>query len=1188
MNFPDQEKKILKFWNKNKIFERSIQQRAKAGDFVFYEGPPTANAKPGIHHVLSRVYKDVICRYKTMQGFRVLRKAGWDTHGLPVELEIEKKHGFKNKKDIENYGIAKFNKECRRSVWQYKKNWEKLTERIGFWLDMENPYITYDSSYMETLWWIIKQIWQKGLLYKDYKVVPHCPRCGTSLSSHEVALGYKKIKEPAIYVKFRVQSSESRVRAGLPTLNPQLSTYLLVWTTTPWTLPGNVAVAVNPKLTYAAVKKDGEILILVKERLGALGEAHELLAEIKGRDLLGIEYEPLYKLPGFKLRTSCFKTIAGDFVSAEEGTGLVHIAPAFGEDDMRVSKENNLSILMTVDESGKFKPEVEKWAGMFVKDADRLIIEDLKKRGLLFKEEKYEHDYPFCWRCSSPLLYYAKESWFIRMTAVKNKLLENNKKINWFPAHLKEGRFGEWLKETKDWAFSRERYWGTPLPVWQCQTGNFQLPTFNFQTNSKFKISNFKRCDNMVVIGSVKDLISQKSSRNRYYLARHGHSLRQVKSIAMCWPEKKRFGLTAQGRQQARKMAKELSPKNIDLIFSSDLLRTKQTAEIIAKQTGAKVIFDKRLREYDVGIFNGKDPQFSWDYLRKYKDKYSIRLPGGESLRDLSRRMYDFLSSINKKYRDKSIVIISHELPITLLGGALKGWSVEKIVEWRRLGKIDRIGTGEWREVRFVDLPYNERMEIDLHRPYVDKVVFACQKCGGIMARVPEVVDVWFDSGAMPFASAFTKATADKQGRIKPPRPFPADYICEAVDQTRGWFYTLLAVSTLLGFGPPYKNVISLGHVLDEKGEKMSKSKGNVVDPWLMLNKYGADAVRWYFFTVNQPGDAKLFAEKDIDLALKKFILTFWNSYAFWKTYNKNSKVKTQTKLQVKSQNLLDKWVLSRLNGLLNEVTSRLNDYDITGAARAIEAFVIDDLSSWYIRRSRRRFQHPGSEQELEVAAGTLRFILVELSKLAAPFIPFVAELIYRDLGGDKKSVHLEDWPKIDKKLIDKKLEQKMALVRDIVNKVLAERARAGIRVRQPLSELRINNKELRNKKELLGLIKEEVNVKRIIIAKEFSLDTKITPELKEEGLLRELVRYIQELRKQGNLKPQHRITIFYAGEPDAIKIIERHRDRILAETRADGLVLAEPAQKTRIYRQVSLEEGVLHLGIKRVGRKKA
>jgi len=1130
INFPKLEEKILKFWREARIFKRSVKQRAKARDFIFYEGPPTANGKPGLHHVLARSYKDIICRYKTMQGFRVLRKAGWDTHGLPVELEIEKKLGLKNKKDIEKYGIAEFNKKCRESVWQYKDEWERLTERVGFWLDMENPYITYEPEYIETLWWIIKQIQQKGLLYKGYKVLPYCPRCGTSLSSHEVALGYKSIKEPSVYVKLKIKPN----------------TYLLIWTTTPWTLPGNVAVAVNPKFTYVKAKVGQENLILAKERLAVLGKEYKIIEQFKGNKLLALNYEPLFKFS--KPEKKAYFVVAGDFVSLDEGTGLVHMAPAFGEEDMQVAKKNNLPVILNVDEEGKFKKEVKNWPGMWVKDADPLIIENLKKRNILYKEELYEHDYPFCWRCGSPLLYYAKESWFINMQKVKKDLIQNNQKINWLPSHLKQGRFGEWLKELKDWAISRERYWGTPLPIWQCQ-----------------------KCSYQEVIGGKKDLLAQQFSTNQYYILRHGQSLRNVdiEKITSCWPEKIHCPLTKNGRKQIQKVAKEMKKRKINLIFSSDLLRTKQTAEIISQATGAKLIFDKRIREVNVGVYNAKplaQAQAAWGY--DFMARFEKSLPGGETYTEVKKRIHSFMKDIDAKHRGKNILIVSHECPISFLECIIQGFSNEEIIKHR--GE-KRIKTGEWRKLEFKMFPYNEKAELDFHRPYIDEVKFQCPKCRGTMIRVPELIDVWFDSGAMPLAQCHYPFGGKKL-------QFPADYITEAIDQTRGWFYTLLAISTLLKFGPAYKNVISLGHVLDGKGEKMSKSKGNIVDPWYIIEKYGSDAVRWYFYTVNQPGDVKLFSERELAEALKKFIMTYWHSFTFFKTYV--PKKEFSLAHGQFSKNVLDKWIVSRLNELIQEVTQKLDKYNITSAARAIESFVIDELSLWYIRRSRRRFQKPQTKQELKEASVTLNYVFLTLSKLTAPFVPFLSEEIFQDLT-KKPSCHLTDWPKADKKLINQVLDEKMAKARKIVSLALAVRAKAGIKVRQPLRELTIKEKI---DKELLELIKEEVNVKKITFGKSLKLDSKITQELKEEGIIREVIRQIQEMRKKAGYQPQHRISVQYFGAAALNKILTKNKRFILKETKAKDFRLKEKLKKVfDVERQVKISQQGLWLAIKKL-----
>ena len=1122
VNFPKLEKKVLRFWKKNKIFEKSIEKRKGKKDFVFFEGPPTANAPPGLHHMLSRIFKDIIPRYKTMRGFRVIRKGGWDTHGLPVELQIEKKLGINSKKEIEKYGIAKFNKDCKKSVWNFKKHWERFTERIGFWLDLENPYITYDPKYIETCWFILKKIFEKGLLYQDFKVVPYCPRCGTPLSSHEVAQGYKKIREPAIYVKFKI-------------LNPDYkNTSLLIWTTTPWTLPANVAVAINPKLKYILLKKNEEIFILAKERQKEIGFEGEIVQEVKGKDLVGLRYQPPFDFyqPDFE-KERIWEVLGADFVTLEEGTGLVHIAPAFGQEDMELIKKENekkrkkkFPVLINVDEEGKFKMEVKKFARMFVKEADPFIIADLEKRDLLVKKEIYEHDYPFCWRCKTPLLYYAKKSWFIKMTKLKKEIIENNKKINWVPSYLKEGRFGEWLRELKDWALSRERYWGTPLPIWICQN-----------------------CKNKIVIGSREDLRKQKFSKNEYFLLRHGFSRMNELSILISrLPEKISCPLTERGKKEAEKAAKKLKKEKIDLIFASDLRRTRETAEIVGKILGIKPIFDKRLRDIQAGIFEGKSEGEYANFWKDFKARFEKAPRGGESYNKVKMRIYNFVKSLEKKYSGKKILLIGHQRPFAMLEGAVQGLTVDEFLE-----KIEprKMKTGEIRKIEFRIFPYNKEGKLDFHRPYVDEIEFFCPKCGSLMRRVPEVIDCWFDSGSMPFAQYHWPFEKGQKENF-PPKLFPADYIAEGIDQTRGWFYTLLAVSTLLGFGPAYKNVLSLGHVLDEKGEKMSKSKGNVVDPWDILEKYGADPARWYFFTVNQPWDAKLFSEKDLLESLRKFILTFWNCYLFFETYAPK-KIKISSPLRPST--LLDKWILSRINNLILEMTKDLEHFQITLAARKLEKFVIDDLSLWYIRRARKRFQKPENKKELEEASKILGFLLLTLSKLAAPFIPFLAEYVWQKITkfnfkNERKSVHLEKWPKFDRKKIDKKLEKKMEKVREIVKRALAERAKAKIKVRQPLLKLKIQDTTLKREPELLSLIKEEVNVKEIEFGKEFVLETRITPELKKEGILREIIRRVQQARKEIGLKPRQKIIVAFEGEKEIVEILREKEKEILKEAK--------------------------------------
>lgn len=1120
------ERRILNFWETKDVFKSILKEKMGRPNFVFYEGPPYANGKPGIHHFLSRAFKDIICRFRTMQGFLVERKAGWDTHGLPTEMEVEKILGITNKKEIEKIGIKRFVKECKRNIFLYKLEWEKFTKRMGYWLDLENAYVTCTTEYIETLWFILKKIWDRGLLYQDLRVSPYCPRCQTILSSHEVAQGYKKIKEPAIFVKLKLLDPNEK------------DTFLLVWTTTPWTLPGNVAVAVKPDAVYAKVKIDKEYIIVAKESLSHLRLGGDIVKEMEGKALIGKKYDPPFDFYKSLKNEKVWEVVGADFVLLTEGTGLVHVAPAFGEEDMELIKSENLKlqkekspyrfpVIINVNEEGRFTEEVVKWKNVFVKEADPYIIQDLRERKILFREELYEHDYPFCWRCKTPLLYYAKRSWFIRMERVKKDLIRNNRKINWIPPHLKDGRFGGWLKEVKDWALSRERYWGAPLPIWVC-----------------------KKCGYQQMIGSLEDLRRQKFSTNKYILVRHGESkMNTMKILISQLPEKIPCPLTLKGKRQILEVAKKLKGKKIDLIISSDLLRARESAEILSRELGVEIIFDKRLRDIKAGIFEGKPLKEHLAFWKSYSDAFRKRPKGGENYNDVKMRMINFLRDIDNRYEGKTILILSHQRPLAMLEGALSGFSIEEFYK-----KIEpkKMKNGETRELKSVHLPYNEEGEIDLHRPYVDEVRFMCPKCSGLMKRVLEVIDCWFDSGAMPFAQVHWPFEQKQNGFLPPPL-FPADFICEGVDQTRGWFYTLLAISTLLNFGTPYKNVISLGLVLDEKGEKMSKSRGNIVDPWMIMERYGADATRWYFFTVNQPGDYKFFSERELSEKLRSFILTLWNCFVFLKTYTRGIKVNPKS---ARFKTSLDRWILSRFHQLIFSVTNSLNRYDITSSARQIEKFVIEDLSLWYIRRSRKRFQNPQNKKELKEAGNVLAHILSELTKLCAPFIPFFSEYLYQSLFPGSRSVHAQEWPRVQTARVDRKLEEKMKRVREIVGWALRERKKAGIKIRQPLQKLVISDTHLKKEKELLELIKEEVNVKEIEFGKRASLDTKITPALKKEGILREIVRQVQQLRKEAGLSPWQKIEVGISAKDFVISILEENRSKLLQEAKIKALSL--------------------------------
>lgn len=1160
-NPPEFEEKILSFWREKNIFQKSLDKTKRGKTFVFYEGPPTANGLPGTHHALTRAFKDVVLRYKTMRGFFVPRKAGWDTHGLPVEIEIEKELGLKTKRGIEKYGIARFNQKAKESVWRYKDEWERQTARLGFWLDLDHPYVTYETTYIETLWYIIKEIWKKGLLYQDFKVMPWCPRCETGLSSHEVGLGYKKVREDSIYVKLRLKNHKN--------------VFLLIWTTTPWTLPANVAVAVHPGLEYTKFKIGNEFIWSASPPPYDKGVSVSVVEKAAGRSLMGLQYEPLFHVPKeYSLgKIPEYNVISAEFVSLEEGTGMVHLAPAFGEEDMntvklRVSLKPNhspkhrkdlidYSILHTVNQDGTIKRGVIG-EGKFVKEADKIIIEDLRERKLLHWIQSYEHDYPFCWRCSAPLLYFAKTAWWIRVSALKNKLLAANSTIRWIPEHIKEGRVGEFLRDVRDWAFSRERYWGTPLPLWKCEG-----------------------CDKIIVPGSREELAGYAAApRNRYFIMRHGESLTNVKSI-ISFSTKDYYPLTMRGKLQIEGAIPGLKKKKIDLIFSSDVLRTKETAEIVRGRLGIKKVFyDKRLRELNTGILAGKSPKDYHDYFSNHLEKFLKRPPEGENLTELRARMLSFLEDLEKQYTGKNILIVSHEYPLWMLWSGALGFSNEEALGLRQGTRKDNfINLAEFMELFYRKLPRDDNREVDLHRPYVDTFMISCPSCRKKMKRVPEVIDVWFDSGAMPFAQAHFPFSR-KKGNAKYRNIeiskflFPADFICEAVDQTRGWFYTLLAVATLLGKGAPYKNVISLGHVLDKNGHKMSKSKGNVVDPREVIGKYGADALRWYFYVINPPGEPKRFDEKDLQGKLRGFLMTLWNSFMLFDTYvDKIPNLKFDFRIsslgsreipKIKIQNVLDHWVLTKLEALVANVTKQLDCYDITGAAREIENFTVNDFSQWYLRRSRRRFQRPESKKEKDEAAQTASIVLLILCKISAPFIPFLSEAIYQRLRRKMKlmepSVHLEGWPTIKIRNTRKKIGilKEMEEVRKIVAEALKLRAERGIKVRQPLASLQILNPkfEIRNNNELLELIKDEVNVKEIELGDKFELDTFITAELKEEGMIREVVRNIQEMRKDLDLHPRNVIRLQFSGDSELDSILEKWKKIIVREANVREFVV--------------------------------
>ncbi len=1154
IKLPELEEKVLKFWKLNDIFGKVQAARKKKGKrYRFFEGPPTANGRPHMGHVEGRAFKDVLPRFKTMQGYYVRRKAGWDTHGLPVEIEVEKELGLKNKQEIEKFGIAEFNEKAKSSVWKYQDEWEKFTDRIGFWLDLKDAYVTYKPKYIESLWWVFKQFDKRNLLKQSFKIIPYCPRCQTPLSSHEMGMPgvYQKTKDPSIYVKFEIRNSKSETKKP--------KTYLLVWTTTPWTLPSNVAIAVSPKLTYTKYKIGNEYLWSYNPP--PTDEEAEVVEKVSGKKLIGLSYKQLFSVKGpWQKNKKFFKVYGADFVSTEEGTGMVHIAPAFGEDDMNLVKsfQDELvgQIPITIDGRG-FVQKGLPGAGKFAKKADEDIIRDLERRRALFKAGVIEHDYPFCWRCSTPLLYTSRFSWFVEMSKLKGKLLKNNEEVNWTPSHIKDGRFGEWLKEVKDWAISRDRYWGTPLPIWEC-----------------------KKCDHREVVGGLADLDKLRPSDNNFFLLRHGEAEHNVSSMIASGPERGKniSKLTAKGKQQTEEAGKGLvrllGKKGLDVIYTSPFYRTKQTAKIVSKLTGAKMVVEKRLAEINCGTFNWAAENKFHSFFADKLERFTKAPPGGETLNEVKERMLEAVRDINSKHKNKNILLVSHGDPLWVLEGAMRGLSNEEI-----LG-LDYIKTdGKCRKVDFHNWPYNKNAELDLHRPYVDGIKLRCSQCAGDMFRVKEVADVWFDSGAMPFAQdhypfACESATNYKlqASSLESCTDFPADYISEGVDQTRGWFYTLLAVATALGLENPYKNVITLGLVLDKNGQKMSKSKGNVVSPWDMINKYGADTVRWYFYTINAPADPKKFDEQDLGKMMRKFLMTVYNSFVFFDTYARKNLQLTTNRAQ--PANILDKWILSRLNQVIEKVTESLEKYDVVSAGKNIEELV-DDLSRWYIRRSRARLQKPNpsadGKKDYESASGVLGYCLLELSRIMAPFTPFFAEALYLSLtdslklGSDEalESVHLDSWPETDEKMIDYSLLEKMEEVRKISSLALALRSEKGIKVRQPLRALKIKSRKLDvSDGELLEILKDEVNVKMVEwdmeLEADIDLDTKITPELKEEGLFRDLIRMIQGLRHDAKFVPKDRIALMIKPTSDLVEFLKLNEKKIKGEVGADSLKIGQ------------------------------
>ncbi|OGZ16141.1 MAG: hypothetical protein A3G11_00490 [Candidatus Lloydbacteria bacterium RIFCSPLOWO2_12_FULL_51_9] len=1172
------EEKILAFWKEKNIFEKTLKKKSPQGEFVFYDGPPFATGLPHYGHILSSAIKDAVPRYKTMRGFHVPRRWGWDCHGLPIENIVEKDLGISGKKEIEALGVEKFNTRAKEKVLEYVGDWKQTVDRMGRWVDFDGSYKTMDNSYIESVWWALSELNKQGLVYEGEKVLPYCPRCETPIAASEIAMdsSYKDVTEEAVTVKFKVTNPE---RIGLTG-----DVYLLAWTTTPWTLPGNVALAVGEDIKYQVARikfltgglsrigdegdrkdltqsyeyhiyassRENELWKGDRKKILQKGSYHweEIKKEIVGKDLIGLRYEPLFAVHALQSEKS-YKVYDGSgFVTTEEGTGIVHTAVMYGEDDFALGVREGLPKVQLLNQNGTYNDKAPEFLrGKYIKDAEKDIKRDLESRGLLFEKKNNTHSYPHCFRCETPIYYNALDAWFVRISQVKEKLIALNEKINWIPAHLKEGRFKKSMEGAPDWNISRSRYWASPLPIWKCAACN----AFEF-------------------VDSLKTLKKKtQSSGNTYLLMRHGEAENNTLNV-LSGELENRHHLTEQGKAQVREAGVQFKGKTVDLIVSSPLLRTKETAEIFAEVTGypkEKIVFDIRLREVIFGSFEGKSPS---EYRSEFpRETGFTRAPkGGETIAEQKKRTTSLLYELEAKYAGKTILFISHMDPLLALSAGAQGLGRDEISS--RTPEENTLKNAEVHELSFVPLPVNGEFELDLHRPYIDRVALSCA-CGGVMRRIPEVFDCWFESGSMPFAASHFPF--EKKDWFK--NHFPGDFVAEYIAQTRTWFYYMHAVAGMLFGSVPFRNVVTTGTILAEDGQKMSKSKGNFPNPALIFDRYGVDALRFYLLGSQVMKSEDLnFSEKGVKDVANKVASRAENVLAFYELYPAKEAMKDGE--APASSHVLDRWIVAKLSALVGDVSSAMDAYELDRAVRPIATF-IDDLSTWYVRRSRGRFKR----EEKGGARETLRYALVELSKLCAPFMPFLAEDIYIRAGGRGESVHLAEWPACADRSTSSFLRQffgvsdgasvlsDMETVREIVSRALLARAKAGIKVRQPLETLAVKREEARiqAQAELLELIKDEINVKNVVfgapIQEEMELDTRISEALKKEGQFREVVRAVQDLRKENNFTPDTLAVLSVATDDAGIVFIKEHEAALKEATTLSAIECTDSAVGEKI-----------------------